>query len=102
VSLCVAILQYQTFLFHLVNQPPLQRGVIIRNGAKISEGKYTGNNLSSQLNNNSDFELQKKAIAQDKTFPLYVAYLEFDFVPLSNKFSFDFYLLLMSMFNVAQ
>jgi hypothetical protein len=39
---------------------PIKEGVIIRNGiAKYSEGKYTGNNLSSQLNNNSDFELQK-------------------------------------------
>jgi hypothetical protein len=39
---------------------PIKEGVIIRNGiAKYSEGKYTGNNLSSQLNNNFDFELQK-------------------------------------------
>jgi hypothetical protein len=33
---------------------PIKEGVIIRNGiAKYTEGKYTGNNLSSQLNNNS-------------------------------------------------
>jgi hypothetical protein len=58
----VLVQRYQTFLFHLVNQPPIstitlqhsiKEGVIIRNGiAKYSEGKYTGNNLSSQLNNN--------------------------------------------------
>jgi hypothetical protein len=64
----ILVQRYQTFLFHLVNQPPIstilqhsiKEGVIIRNGiAKYSEGKYTGNNLSSQLNNNFDFELQK-------------------------------------------
>jgi hypothetical protein len=69
--------RYQTFLFHLVNQPPIstitpsafpiKEGVIIRNGiAKYSEGKYTGNNLSSQLNNNSDFELQKISNSRTK------------------------------------
>jgi hypothetical protein len=80
---------------------PIKEGVIIRNGiAKYSEGKYTGNNLSSQLNNNSDFELQKISNSTGQNIPITdVAYLEFDFVPLSNKFSFDFYLLLMSMVN---
>jgi hypothetical protein len=71
---------------------PIKEGVIIRNGiAKYSEGKYTGNNLSSQLNNNSDFELQKISNSTGQNIPITdVAYLEFDFVPLSNKFSFDF------------
>jgi gliding motility-associated-like protein len=71
---------------------PIKEGVIIRNGiAKYSEGKYTGNNLSSQLNNNSDFELQKISNSAGQNIPITdVAYLEFDFVPLSNKFSFDF------------
>jgi hypothetical protein len=61
--------------------------------------------LSSQLNNNSDFELQKISNSTGQNIPITdVAYLEFDFVPLSNKFSFDFILLLMSMVNsnVAQ
>jgi hypothetical protein len=47
--------------------------------------------LSSQLNNNSDFELQKISNSTGQNIPITdVAYLEFDFVPLSNKFSFDF------------
>jgi gliding motility-associated-like protein len=71
---------------------PIKEGVIIRNGiAKYTEGKYTGNNLSSQLNNNSDFDLQKISNSAGQNIPISdVAYLEFDFVPLSNKFSFDF------------
>jgi hypothetical protein len=65
---------------------PIKEGVIIRNGiAKYTEGKYTGNNLSSQLNNNSDFELQKISNSAGQNIPITdVAYLEFDFVPLSN------------------
>jgi hypothetical protein len=97
----ILVQRHQTFLFHLVNQPPIstitiqhfyKEGVIIRNGiAKYSEGKYTGNNLSSQLNNNSDFELQKISNSTGQNIPITdVAYLEFDFVPLSNKFSFIF------------
>jgi hypothetical protein len=49
-----------TAYFNITLQHSIKEGVIIRNEiAKYSEGKYTGNNLSSQLNNNSDFELQK-------------------------------------------
>jgi hypothetical protein len=40
---------------------PIKEGVIIRNGiAKYSEGKYTGNNLSSQLNNNLTLNYKNK------------------------------------------
>jgi hypothetical protein len=40
---------------------PYKEGVIIRNGiAKYSEGKYTGNNLSSQLNNNLTLNYKNK------------------------------------------
>jgi gliding motility-associated-like protein len=71
---------------------PIKEGVIIRNGiAKYTEGKYTGNNLSSQLNNNSDSDLQKISNSAGQDTPITdVAYLEFDFVPLSSKFSFNF------------
>ncbi|AWG21038.1 hypothetical protein FFWV33_05570 [Flavobacterium faecale] len=71
---------------------PIKEGVIIRNGiAKHTEGPYTGTNLSSQLNNNTDTDLQKISNSTGQTIPITdVAYLEFDFVPLSNKFSFNF------------
>ncbi|MCG9792099.1 T9SS type B sorting domain-containing protein [Flavobacterium algicola] len=71
---------------------PIKEGVIIRNGvAKYSEGKYTGNNLSSQITSNTDADLQKISNSAGQNIPITdVAYLEFEFIPLSNKFSFDF------------
>ena len=39
---------------------PINQGVVIRNGiAQHSAGIYTGNNLSSQVNSNSDVDLTK-------------------------------------------
>lgn len=71
---------------------PLQEGVIIRNGiAKYSEGPYTGTNLSSQENTNTDIDLQNISNSSGQNIPITdVAYLEFDFIPLSSKFSFNF------------
>jgi hypothetical protein len=89
----ILVQRYQTFLFHLANQPPIstitfsisykRRRNHSQRNAKYSEGKYTGNNLSSQLNNNSDFELQKISNSTGQNIPITdVAYLEFDFVPV--------------------
>ncbi|MCW2118335.1 T9SS type B sorting domain-containing protein [Flavobacterium sp. 7A] len=71
---------------------PINEGVIIRNGiAKHTEGPYTGLNLSSELNTNTDPDLQKISNSTGQNIPITdVAYLQFDFVPLSNEFSFDF------------
>jgi gliding motility-associated-like protein len=71
---------------------PINEGIIIRNGnAKFSEGSYTGTNLDSQVNSNNDAALQALVAAQGQTGNITdVAFLEFDFVPLSNNFSFDF------------
>lgn len=71
---------------------PIKEGVIIRNGlAKYTEGKYTGNNLSSQLNSNSDANLQQISNNNGQNTPIQdIAFLEFDFVPLSNNFNFNF------------
>ena len=71
---------------------PINEGIIIRNGnAKFSEGNYTGTNLDSQVNLNNDSALQALVTAQGQTGNITdVAFLEFDFVPLSNNFSFDF------------
>lgn len=71
---------------------PMTEGVIIRNGiAKYTEGQYTGNNLSSQINTNTDPYLQNISNSSGQNIPITdVAYLQFDFVPLSTNFSFDF------------
>ncbi|WP_121667338.1 T9SS type B sorting domain-containing protein [Mesonia aquimarina] len=71
---------------------PISEGIIIRSGeANFSEGIYTGNNLSSQINTQGDEFLQSlvENSGQDVTITD-VAYLEFDFIPLSNSFSFNF------------
>ncbi|HLS30449.1 MAG TPA: choice-of-anchor L domain-containing protein [Flavobacteriaceae bacterium] len=71
---------------------PLEEGVIIRSGkAKYSEGPYTGANLSSQLNSNSDPDLVDINNEDGQSVDITdVAFLEFDFIPLSNQFAFDF------------
>ncbi|MBX9888118.1 MAG: T9SS type B sorting domain-containing protein [Flavobacteriaceae bacterium] len=71
---------------------PVTEGVIIRNGiAKYTEGQYTGNNLSSQINTNTDPTLQNISNSSGQSSPITdVAFLEFDFIPLSTNFSFDF------------
>lgn len=71
---------------------PLSEGVIIRTGtASYSEGIYTGENLSSQENDNSDSDLEaiNNATGQPSNITD-VAFLEYDFVPLSDSFNFDF------------
>lgn len=72
---------------------PLNEGVVIRNGlASYTAGNYTGNNLSSPLNTNSDSFLQNLSnVSSGLTTPIRdVAFLEFDFKPAFNSFSFDF------------
>jgi len=71
---------------------PIHEGVLIRSGiASHTQGSYTGNNLDTQVNTNSDSDLQQisnnsgqLALVTD------VAFLEFDFVPPSTNFNFNF------------
>lgn len=71
---------------------PIQEGIVIRNGiAKYTEGQYTGLNESSFLTNAGDPDLQNISNASGQTLPIRdVAYIQFDFTPLSSSFSFDF------------
>lgn len=71
---------------------PINEGIIIRNGAAINtQGLYTNTNLSTQINTNSDAYLQNLSNSSGQTAPITdVAFLEFDFIPLSSNFSFDF------------
>lgn len=71
---------------------PISDGIIIRNGiAKYTEGAYTGANESSQLNNDSDPDLQNISDSNGQLVPIRdVSYIQFDFTPLSSNFSFDF------------
>lgn len=71
---------------------PIAEGVIIRNGdASYTAGSYTGNNLSSQENSNTDSFLEGLNNASGQTSQITdVAFLEFEFTPLSSDFSFDF------------
>ncbi|WP_445456759.1 choice-of-anchor L domain-containing protein [Flavobacterium sp. HNIBRBA15423] len=71
---------------------PINEGIIIRSGiAKHSEGIYTGNNLDSQMNNTGDTGLQNIVSSTGQSGNITdVAFLQFDFVPLSSNFSFDF------------
>jgi len=71
---------------------PINEGVIIRNGiATNTQGPFTNTNLSSQINTNSDAFLQNLSISSGQPSTVTdVAFLEFDFVPISNSFSFNF------------
>ncbi len=71
---------------------PISNGIIIRNGfAKHTEGPYTGLNESSQINNFGDVDLQAISDLSGQNAPITdVAFLQFDFTPLSSNFSFDF------------
>lgn len=71
---------------------PISSGIIIRNGvAKYTEGPYNATNESSKLNNATDSDLQNISDNSGQIVPVTdVSYLEFDFTPLSSKFSFDF------------
>jgi len=71
---------------------PISEGIIIRNGvATFTQGPYTGANLSSSVTNSGDAFLQNLSDNNGGSSPIVNAeYLEFDFIPLSNSFSFDF------------
>lgn len=71
---------------------PFKNGIIIRNGiAKYSEGPYTGNNESSQISTATDADLQAISNFNGQVETITdVGFIQFDFTPLSNGFSFDF------------
>ena len=71
---------------------PIDEGIIIRSGiARNSQGNYTGNNLSSQINTNSDIDLEGVSNQTGQSVNITdTAFLEFDFIPYSSNFSFDF------------
>ena len=71
---------------------PISEGIVIRNGvATFTQGPYTGVNLSSSVTNSGDVFLQTLSDANGGTSPIVNAeFLEFDFIPLSNSFSFNF------------
>jgi gliding motility-associated-like protein len=71
---------------------PISSGIIIRNGiAKYTEGIYTGANESSQLNTATDSDLQTISNENGQIVTITdVSFIQFDFTPLSNNFSFDF------------
>ncbi|WP_394907362.1 choice-of-anchor L domain-containing protein [uncultured Mesonia sp.] len=71
---------------------PIEEGVIIRSGnAKHSEGPFSGNHLSSQINQNTNAYLENLNAASGQHAQITdVAFLSFEFVPLSHDFSFNF------------
>lgn len=73
---------------------PLNEGIIIRNGlATHTQGSYTNTNLSSTaVGGGSDVFLQNlsNTSSGQTTGIVDLAYLQFDFVPVSSSFSFDF------------
>lgn len=73
---------------------PINQGIIIRNGlATNTQGTYTGANMSSTANGGgADPFLQNlsNTSSGQNTAITDLAYLQFDFVPISSSFSFDF------------
>jgi len=72
---------------------PINEGIIIRNGLVLNtQGNYVNNTtLSSQINTNTDAFLQTISNNSGQSSTITdVAFLEFDFIPVSNSFSFDF------------
>ncbi|MFY7938022.1 MAG: choice-of-anchor L domain-containing protein, partial [Flavobacterium sp.] len=72
---------------------PINEGIIIRNGLVLNtQGNYVNNStLSSQINTNTDAYLQNISNNSGQSSTITdVAFLEFDFIPVSNSFSFDF------------
>ncbi|CAN1551790.1 Gliding motility-associated, C-terminal domain [Flavobacteriaceae bacterium] len=71
---------------------PFTDGIVIRNGiAKYTEGPYTGINESSQISTSTDADLQAISILNGQVAAITdVGFIQFDFTPLSNNFSFDF------------
>ncbi|WP_396153732.1 choice-of-anchor L domain-containing protein [Flavobacterium sp.] len=71
----------------------INEGIIIRNGLALNtQGNYSNNaTLSSQINTNTDVYLQNISNNSGQSSTITdVAFLEFDFIPVSNSFSFDF------------
>jgi len=71
---------------------PLTEGIILRTGeAKLTEGIYTDTNLSSQVNSSSDPTLEAISASTGQNDPITdTAFLQFEFIPISSDFSFDF------------
>lgn len=72
---------------------PLTEGIIIRNGnVNFTAGPYTNSNLSSSINLDSDPYLQNLSnqSSGQTTSIVDIGFLEFDFIPTSNSFSFNF------------
>ena len=71
---------------------PIKEGVLIRSGiAAHTQGLYTGNNIDSQVNTNSDADLQQISNASGQVAQITdVAFLDFNFVPPSTNFNFNF------------
>jgi len=71
---------------------PIPEGVIIRSGiAAHTQGLYTGTNLDSQVNTNSDADLQQISNNSGQIAQITdAAFLEFDFIPPSTNFNFNF------------
>lgn len=71
---------------------PFSNGLIMRNGiAKNTEGPYTATNESSQVSTAGDPDLQAISNSNGQTAAITdVSFIQFDFTPLSNNFSFDF------------
>ena len=71
---------------------PISEGIIIRSGvATHTAGAYTGNNLDSQVTTNGDADLQAISDQTGQSATITdAAFLQFDFVPSSTSFSFDF------------
>jgi len=71
---------------------PLTEGVVIRSGiANLTAGPYTGNDLSSQVNSNSDADLSNISTSTGQTATITdTAFLQFDFVPIASDFNFNF------------
>ncbi len=71
---------------------PIREGVVIRSGiASHTQGSYTGTNISSEVNKNSDADLQQLSNNSGQTKEITdVAFLDFNFIPPSTNFSFNF------------
>lgn len=70
----------------------MQEGIVIRNGnAAFTAGAYTGLNVSTEANVNTDADLQLISNNSGQTAPITdVAFLQFDFVSESTDFNFNF------------
>lgn len=71
---------------------PIKEGIILRNGfAKYSEGKFTDDKLSSEINANTDVDLAEISNNSGQNSEIFdVAYLSFDFISQSSEFDFNF------------